>query len=210
MSGFLERFSADFARHRLMVVLRGASPESVLRTADVLCESGVRFIEVTMNSPDPLASIGGLVARFSGTDMHVGAGTVLRPEEARSVAEAGGSYIVSPNFSPEVVRETRRLGLVSVPGFLTPTEGFAAVAAGADYLKCFPASVVGPGYLKALKAVLAAPVIAVGGVSLGNLAGFLDAAAGVAVGASLCSPDRTPEEIRRDASALVRACARKG
>ena len=140
--------------------------------------------------------------------MHVGAGTVLKPGEARSVAEAGGTYIVSPNFNPEVVRETKKLGLVAIPGFLTPTEGFAAVDAGADYLKCFPASVVGPGYLKALKAVLPAPVIAVGGVSRKNAGSFLEVAAGVALGASLASPDRPEEEIRREAEELVKLCGR--
>ncbi len=197
MSG---NFAEDFSRRRILAVLRGVTPDSIIETCEALYEGGIRFVEVTMNSPDPLISIKLAARNFAGADLHVGAGTVLAPEEAADVARAGGTYVVSPNTDTAVIRRTKELGLISIPGFMTPTEGFMAAAAGADFLKCFPVNVLGPGYLKSLKAVLNAPVLAVGGVNLENIASYLKVAAGVALGANLFSPGKPVAELRRDAS----------
>lgn len=161
-----DTFARDFAACPVVAILRGVTPDSILDVCEALVDGGIRFIETTLNSPDPIVSIRKAAERFSGAGVHIGAGTVLTPGEVDAVAEAGGTYIISPNFNEAVVQRTKVLGLISIPGFLTPSEGFAAVAAGADYLKCFPARTFGPGYLKDLRAVLPTPVVAVGGVNL--------------------------------------------
>jgi 2-dehydro-3-deoxyphosphogalactonate aldolase len=158
-----------------------------------------------MNSPKPLTSLSSLADKYTRTGMHLGAGTVLTPAEADAAAGAGATFLVSPHFDPAVVRQTKKLGLISIPGFFTPSEAFAATAAGADYLKCFPVDVLGPGYIKALKAVLATPIIAVGGVNIENLSGFLKVSAGVGVGSNLYSPQKAIEDIRKDAAMLIRS-----
>lgn len=207
MSG---NFSDNFRRHRILAVLRGVTPDSIIETCEALYEGGIRFVEVTMNSPDPLTSIKLAARRFEGSDLHLGAGTVLAPDEAADVSRAGGTYIVSPNADPAVIRKTKDLGMISIPGFLTPTEGFMAASAGADFLKCFPVNVLGPGYLKSLKAVLSAPILAVGGVNLENISSYLEVAVGVALGANLYSPGKPAEQLRRDASLYVAAVESAG
>ena len=118
--------------------------------------------------------------------------------------DAGGTYIISPNMDPAVIRRTRERGLISIPGFLTPSEAFAALAVGADLLKCFPAGSLGAGYIKDLKAVLPAPIIAVGGVDSKNIQEYLQAgAAGVGVGSSLYKPNHSLEEIRKAAANMM-------
>lgn len=182
----LDRFASDFDAAPVIAIQRGLQPEQVLRLAEALVKGGVRFVETTLNSPEPFVSIRQCAEEFSGGETHVGAGTVLTPDEVEKVAEAGGTYIVSPNFNPAVVRRTTQLGLISIPGFFTPSEGFAAVEAGADFLKCFPASVLGPAYFKALKAVLPNPLVAVGGVNPENAGDYIRAGAvGVGVGSSI-------------------------
>jgi 2-dehydro-3-deoxyphosphogalactonate aldolase len=182
----MDRFAADFDAAPVIAIQRGLKPDEVLRLAEALVKGGIRFVETTLNSPDPFASIRRCVEEFPGGEIHVGAGTVLTPDEVERVAEAGGTYIVSPNFNPAVVRKTKELGLISIPGFFTPSEGFAAVEAGADFLKCFPASVLGPEYFKALKAVLPNPLVAVGGVGTENAGDYIRAGAiGVGVGSSI-------------------------
>ena len=197
-------FAEDLKAAPIVAILRGITPEKVVGVAEALHDGGVRFIEITMNSPDPVASISLLAAKFAGTGVHVGAGTVLKPEEAGIVAAAGGTFVVSPNLDLAVVHRTKELGRTSIPGFFTPTEAFAAVEAGADCLKCFPVSVLGPGYLKALKAVLPAPVIAVGGIDLKNVSDFLRVSAGAGIGSALYSPKKTLEDIRKDTTIFVR------
>jgi len=202
-----ERFDADLAEVPVVAILRGVTPKTVLPVCQALADGGITFIEITLNSPDPIISIGLAVAELVPQGVHIGAGTVLTPDEATAVADAGGTYIISPNFNESVVRKTKELGLVSIPGFLTPSEGFAAAAAGADLLKCFPARVMGPGYIKDLKAVLPAPIVAVGGVNTQNVGEYLSVAVGVGVGSALYKADKTMDQIREDTARYLAAVA---
>ena len=189
------RFIRDLERVPVIAILRGVTPETVVPVCEALYEGGIRFIEVTLNSVEPLESIRKAAAHFAGRDVRVGAGTVLRPEDVDRVADVGGLYIISPNFNPAVVERTRKLGLISIPGIMTPTEAFTATDAGADLLKVFPASRFGPGYLNDLKAVLPTPLIAVGGVKRNDLLDYLRIAVAVGVGSSVYSPSWSPQEI---------------
>ncbi|MPN10664.1 2-dehydro-3-deoxy-6-phosphogalactonate aldolase [bioreactor metagenome] len=185
-------------------ILRGITPGEMLDVCELLREAGIRLLEVPLNSPDALESIRRAAQKYHGGDeLLAGAGTVLTPEAVRDVAEAGGKFIISPDTNPEVIRETKRLGLVSIPGFLTPTEAFTALRAGADYLKLFPAGALGPGYIKDLKAVVKAPILAVGGVDAGNLPEFLKVCAGAGIGSALYKPGKAPEAIAADARRFV-------
>jgi len=212
----MERFERDLAAAPIIAILRGVTPDTVIEVCEALVESGVRFIETPLNSPDPIESIRRAAERFgpkasaaapSGAPptaaIHIGAGTVLKPDDVDRVAEAGGTYIVSPNFNAQVVRRTKELGLFSIPGFFTPSEAFAAIEAGADYLKCFPARALGPGYLKDLRAVCPNPLVAVGGVDLANVRDYLAVAAAVGIGSALYSPTKTIDDIRQAAAAYV-------
>ena len=154
---------------------------------------------------DTLAAIRAL----RDTDMCVGAGTVMSPEEVRLAKEAGASYIISPNTNPAVIRETKSMGLVSIPGAMTPSEVAEAWSLGADLVKLFPAGVLGPAYIKALKAPLKhIPVTAVGGVTPENTPGFLSAGcAGVGVGGNLVSPKLVSEGRWEEITAAARAYA---
>ncbi|MBT3378173.1 MAG: 2-dehydro-3-deoxy-6-phosphogalactonate aldolase [Lentisphaerae bacterium] len=202
-----DRFDADLADVPVVAILRGVTPETILPVGRALAEGGIRFIEVTLNSPDAATSIRLAVQELASRGVHIGAGTVLTPSEVAAVAGAGGTYIISPNFNESVVRKTKELGLVSIPGFLTPTEGFAAAAAGADLLKCFPARALGPGYIKDLKAVLPNPIVAVGGVNTENVGDYLKVAVGVGVGSALYKADKTMDDIQKDTAQYLAAVA---
>lgn len=154
-----------------VAIVRGVRPDEVLDHAAALYETGVRGIEVPLNSPNPLESVR-LLAEAFGARMVVGAGTVLTVNQVEDVAAAGGRLIVSPNTVPQVIARAVALGLDPAPGFATATEAFAAIAAGARHLKLFPAATYGPGHLRQLKAVLPADVVvwAVGGVGPDNMA----------------------------------------
>ena len=136
----------------LVAILRGVRPDEADAVADALVTAGFQVIEVPLNSPEPLRTIERLAARFP--DHLIGAGTVLSATQVRAVRDAGGRLIVAPNFDPSVTREAIRLGLVVMPGVATPTEAFAAIAAGADALKVFPAEGVPPDVLRAWRAVI--------------------------------------------------------
>jgi 2-dehydro-3-deoxyphosphogalactonate aldolase len=188
----------------LVAVLRGVVPAEAADVATVLCKAGLRCVEVTLNSPQPLASIAAIRARFDGT-MLVGAGTVLTP------AEAGAQLIVSPNADPVVIQATKAAGLISLPGVFTPGEAFAAVAAGADALKLFPAEAASPALLKALQAVLPAgtAVLPVGGIEPAAMAPWRAAgAAGFGIGSALFHPGRTPADVAGRARAFAAAWER--
>lgn len=191
----------------VIAILRGVQPEEVLDVAAALVRGGVRVIEVPLNSPRPLDSIERLARQWGGP-LLVGAGTVLSAADADRVADAGGRLVLAPNFDAEVVRRTKARGLLSVPGVATPSEGFAALAAGADALKLFPAEMLGPPVLKAWRAVFppGTPMLPVGGVGTHNLAAFRAAgAAGAGIGSSLYAPGVALDELERRAAELVRA-----
>ncbi len=188
----------------LIAILRGITPAEIEPVCEVLYEAGFRMLEIPLNSPDALESIRRAAERWHvGEKMLVGAGTVLSAADVERVAAAGGKFIISPDTNPEVIRATKRAGLVSMPGFFTASEGFAALRAGADYLKLFPAGALGPGYVKDLKAVIKAPIMAVGGVKPENLHDFLKVCAGAGIGSNLYKPGRSLEEIGETARQLV-------
>lgn len=199
---------ADYAP-KLIAILRGVTVAEALPAADAIAQAGLGIIEVTLNSPDPFASIR-KVADAHGERMLVGAGTVLSATEVDQVAEAGGKLIVSPNFNPEVVRRTKELGLISVPGCLTPTEMFAALDCGADMLKIFPATMVSPATVRGIRAVLPkdALVAVTGGVNRANLRDYLEAGAdGAGLGSDLYQPGKDVAAIGEAARAYVAALA---
>lgn len=199
-------FQEQARRCPVVAILRGITPEEMLPVCEALRTAGIRLLEVPLNSPDAPESIRRAAAKYhAGGELLVGAGTVLTVQNVRDVAAAGGRFIISPDTNPEVIRETRRLGLVSIPGFFTATEAFTALRAGADYLKLFPAGKLGPGYVKDLKAVIKAPILAVGGVDTDNIAAFLDVCAGVGIGSALYKPGKTPAEIEQAAAAYAAA-----
>lgn len=203
-----EQFTAALAACPLVAILRGLRPEEALPVGEALTDSGFKLVEVPLNSPEPLLSIAALASRFPGA--LVGAGTVLEPEQVRAVHAAGGRLIVSPNFDPEVVRESMRLEMVCLPGVLTATEAFAALDAGATGLKLFPAEMIPPAAVKALRAVLPAEalLLPVGGISTMNLQSYRAAgASGFGIGSALYQPGMSAAEVRGKAHDFVAACA---
>ena len=199
-------FQEQARRCPVVAILRGITPDEMLPVCEALRTAGIRLLEVPLNSPDALESIRHAAAKYHAAgELLAGAGTVLTAQNVRDVAAAGGRFIISPDANPEVIRETKRLGLVSIPGFFTATEAFTALHAGADYLKLFPAGKLGPGYVKDLKAVIKAPILAVGGVDTDNIAAFLDVCAGVGIGSALYKPGKTPAEIEQAAAVYAAA-----
>ena len=191
----------------VIAILRGITPAEAAGVGSALVEAGVRVIEVPLNSPRPFESIA-LLARAFGARALVGAGTVMAPEDVDRVAEAGGRIVLSPHFDAAVVRRAKERGLTAVPGVATPSEGFAALAAGADALKLFPAEMLAPPVVRAWRAVFpsATRFVSVGGVGIGNAAAFRAAGAdAVGIGSSLYAPGVTPDDVRARAGALVRA-----
>lgn len=189
----------------LVAILRGLPPEEAEAVGTVLVEAGFRCLEVPLNSPRPLESIA-ILQRAFGDVALVGAGTVLLPADVDAVAGAGGRIVISPNANPDVIRATKAAGLLSLPGFFSPTEAFAAIDAGADGLKLFPADSGGLAMLKAVKAVLppAVPVMPVGGVDADTMAAFRAAgAAGFGIGSWLYAPGRDPAVLAERAARLV-------
>ena len=193
----------------VIAILRGVTPHTVLEVAAALVGAGVRVIQVPLNSPSPFHSLR-LLAREWGAQVLVGAGTVLRADDVDRVADAGARLVLAPNFDAAVVQRACCRDLCAMPGVATPSEGFAALAAGADALKLFPAEMLGPPVLKAWRAVFAPDtvMVPVGGVGLPNLAAFKAAGATAAgIGSSLYSPGVPLDELARRAQALVQAWA---
>jgi 2-dehydro-3-deoxyphosphogalactonate aldolase len=191
----------------IVAILRGVKPEEILDVAAALVEAGIQAIEVPLNSPEPLVSIGKLCAAF-GDRALCGAGTVLSPEAVDQVVGVGGKLIVTPNIDIEVIAHAVGLGLTVMPGFATPSEAFAAVKAGARSLKLFPAGTFGPGHIKAVRDVLPrdVSVYAVGGVGAGNLKPWVEAGvAGIGVGGELYRPGYSAQDVSQRAKALVAA-----
>jgi 2-dehydro-3-deoxyphosphogalactonate aldolase len=191
----------------LIAVLRGISPEEVDDVAGALVDAGFRILEVPLNSPRPYESIRRL-AQAHGARCLVGAGTVLRVEDVARVRDAGGAIVVMPHADLDIVREAKRQGMVCVPGVATPTEAFAALAAGADALKMFPAEALPPAALRAWRAVLPreALVFAVGGMKPDNLDPYWQAgASGFGTGSNLYKPGMPAGVVREVAAAYAAA-----
>ena len=191
----------------LIAVLRGITPEEISAIGRALHDEGFRLLEVPLNSPRPFESIGRLAREF-GEQCLVGAGTVIAPDDVARVRDAGGKLIVMPHADTAVVREAKAKELVCVPGVATPTEAFAALAAGADGLKMFPADQLPPAALKAWRAVLPREtlVFAVGGIRPDNMTPYWIAGAdGFGTGANLYAPGADPPALRAAAAAYATA-----
>ena len=186
-----------------VAILRGVTPDEIVAVCDALWEAGITVLEIPLNSPDACESIR-LAAIHCKGRQKVGAGTVLTPEDVENVQKAGGEFIISPNTDCQVIQKTKALGLISIPGFFTPSEGFAAVKAGADFLKLFPAC-LGPGYVKDILAVLKAPILAVGGVNAENIPSFMKLCKGVGIGSAIYKAGMTPQEVKEAAEKVVKA-----
>ena len=203
-----QKFSNALQSVPLVAILRGLRPEEALPVGQALVSTGWTLIEVPLNSPQPLDSIAALASALP--QALIGAGTVLRPEDVRNVQAAGGQLIVSPNFNPAVVCEAVRLGLVCLPGVMTASEAFAALEAGATGLKIFPAEMITPPVIKALRAVLppGTVVMPVGGITPGNMRPYLAAGAdGFGIGSALYKPGMSASEVAENAMTFISACA---
>jgi 2-dehydro-3-deoxyphosphogalactonate aldolase len=193
------------ARCDLVAILRGIRPDEAVPVTTALEAQGLAIVEVPLNSPDPMASIAALAAAF-GDRLLIGAGTVMTESHVEQVAAAGGKLIVTPHADATVVRAAKRLGLLAVPGFFTPAEAFAMLAAGADALKLFPAEGASPAMLRAMRAVLPSgtKVLPVGGIDARNMTAWREAgAAGFGIGSAIYKPGDTPAIVSAKAHALV-------
>lgn len=196
----------------LVAILRGLAPEQAPAIGAALADAGFRILEVPLNSLRPLESIALLAAAF-GDRCVVGAGTVLAPAQVDEVARAGGRLIVMPHADTAVIAAARAAGLRCAPGVATPTEAFAALAAGADALKLFPAEQLAPPVLKAWRSVLPAGIalLPVGGITPERMAAYRAAgAAGFGIGSALYAPGMDAAEVARRAAAFVDAWHRTG
>jgi 2-dehydro-3-deoxyphosphogalactonate aldolase len=200
-----EELKARLAECPLVAIIRGVTPDEVEAIGEAIWEAGIRIIEVPLNSPDPFESIRRLAARM-GARALVGAGTVLETAHVNAVRDVGGRIIVSPSTDPEVIAATAAAGMVSTPGYFTPSEAFAAIKAGATGLKLFPAEAATPAVLKAQRAVIPrdVPILVVGGVKPDGMRPWIEAGAdGFGLGSGVYKPGRSPEETGMRARAYV-------
>lgn len=191
----------------IIAILRGVKPAEANEVCDVLIRAGISIIEIPLNSPDPLASIANVAKAFAGK-AEIGAGTVLTVENVEAVRAAGGQLIVSPDTNEAVIARTRALDMKSYPGVFTPSDAFRAIRAGATGLKFFPAEVLGPKGIKAMKAVLPKdlPLYAVGGATPDNFREYFDAGCvGFGLGSYIFKPGMSLSEIDSRARAAVAA-----
>jgi 2-dehydro-3-deoxyphosphogalactonate aldolase len=198
------------ARCPLIAILRGVKSDEVVAIGEVLAGEGIAIVEVPLNSPQPIDSIARLV-RALGERLLVGAGTVMTPGQVAEIAAAGGRLIVTPHADAAIVQAAKRHGLLAVPGFFTPAEAFAMLAAGADALKLFPAEAASPAVLRALRAVLppTTVVMPVGGIDASNMSGWRAAgAAGFGIGSAIYRPGDSPDTVAGKARGLVSAVGR--
>ncbi len=198
---------AYLGRCPLIAILRGIRPNEAIAIGEVLIGRGVAIIEVPLNSPDPLASIATLADRF-GDRALIGAGTVMTAAQVTAIAAAGGRLIVTPHADPGVTRAAKQAGLLAVPGFFTPAEAFAMLAAGADALKLFPAEAASPAMLRAMRAVFppGTRVLPVGGIDGSNMAAWQAAgAAGFGIGSAIYRPGDSADAVGVKTDALIEA-----
>ncbi len=200
-----EELGARLAECPLVAIIRGVTPDEVVAVGEAIYAAGIRIIEVPLNSPDPLISIEWL-AKAMGARAIVGAGTVLAVADVARVRDAGGRIVVSPGGETDVISATVEAGMISAPGYFTPTEAFAALRAGAHALKLFPAEAASPAVVKAQRAVLPrhVPLLVVGGVTPDNMRPYLDAGAtGFGLGSGVYKPGQTPDLVGAQAAAFV-------
>jgi len=193
-------------RH-LIAILRGITPPETLAVCESLVAAGITLIEVPLNSPDALTSIADAAKAFKGRAL-IGAGTVLTADQADEVADAGGQFVVSPDTNPEVIRQTLGRHMLSYPGVFSPTDAFAAIRAGATGLKFFPAEVLGPKGIKAMKAVLppTIPLYAVGGANPDNFSEYFAAGcSGFGLGTYIFKPGMSAGDVAERARVAVKA-----
>jgi len=193
----------------LIAILRGLTPGEAVAIGTAIADAGFRMLEVPLNSPDPLASIR-LLQEHLGERCLIGAGTVMTTAQVGEVAAAGGRLIVMPHADTTVIASAKRAGLICAPGVATPTEAFAALAAGADALKMFPAEQLGPAVIKAWRAVLppGLALLPVGGIAPHNMGSYVAAgASGFGVGSALYAPGRGAAEVADRARAFAQAWA---
>lgn len=198
-------FQRAFASCPMVAILRGIKPSEVVGIGHALYEAGFRLIEVPLNSPQPLASIGALRQALPA-DAEIGAGTVLEVEAVAAVAEVGGSLIVMPHSDAAVIQAAKAAGMACTPGVATPTEAFAALKHGADALKMFPAEQLGPNVVKAWRAVIDAriPLLPVGGITPDNMVTFVNAgASGFGLGSALYRPGDSVADVARQARGFI-------
>ena len=191
----------------LIAILRGIEPGEALAVAGALSAAGFRCVEVPLNSPRALESISQIRRHFEDR-LLVGAGTVLTEPEVAAIEQAGAQFCVSPNTDIRVIAAARHRDLVSIPGFATPTEALAAIAAGANALKLFPAEAASAPVLRAFKAVLPAsvPILPVGGITTAHIASYVAAgAAGFGIGSSIFTPGATADTVAQRAALFVKA-----
>lgn len=203
----VESFTSYFQKCPLIAILRGVTPDEAEDIGAALVEAGIRIIEVPFNSPDPLESIRRL-AQHLGSRALIGAGTVLDPHDVARVADVGGQIIVSPNTNSAVIEATVEAGLVSAPGYFTPTEAFEALAAGAHAIKLFPAEAASPAVIKAQRAVFPphVPLLVVGGVQADDVSAWLSAGAnGFGLGGALYRPGQSASVVHDQAVRFVNA-----
>lgn len=195
----------------VVAVLRGTNVDQIVPVARAISDAGVEVLEVTANDPRVAEKIAAVDAALDDTDAVVGAGTVLSASTAQSVIDAGAKFVLAPDINTEVVTTCNRHDVLSAPGVMTPTEAVRAIESGADVLKVFPASTVGPGHLGALRGPLGdVPVLPTGGIGLDNVEAFFDAGAtAVGVGSSLVDYDAIEagdmERVQETAEAMVEA-----
>jgi 2-dehydro-3-deoxyphosphogalactonate aldolase len=201
------RFADALARMPLVAILRGMRPDEAGAVGQVLLEEGWTILEVPLNSPQPFESIAALSAAL-GDRLIIGAGTVIEADDVGAIAAAGGRLVVAPNFDAAVLSAAVAAGLVALPGIFTPSEGFAALKAGAHALKLFPAEAAGPAVVKAMLAVLprGTTLMPVGGIGPDSLRSYWQAGArGFGIGSSLYKPGMEVDTIRRNARAFTDA-----
>lgn len=207
MGGLEENFRAKLEICPIVAILRGIRPDEVEGIGEALIGAGIRIIEIPLNSPDPLQSIARLAEHCADRAL-VGAGTILSVGQVADVAAAGGRLAVSPNSNPAVIAAARAEGMVSVPGYFTPTEAFAAIEAGAHALKLFPAEAATPALVKAQRAVLPSefPLLIVGGVTADTVGAWMTAGAnGFGLGGALYRPGYSAKQVGENAAAFVSA-----